>query len=74
MNAMRVEDDDTLFLSPVNLRKLKEFHGIKDDKGQFVIKRYKKLLELLKEMDSNEFRLDCEWLERKIEAIRLLYL
>jgi hypothetical protein len=74
--------DNWLFLSPVNLRKLKIFHGIADeeeDGGKFVLSRYEKLLTLWNhsgvegEQDENNlFEPEVQWLEEKIPILKNL--
>lgn len=69
MNARQAED--FLFLSPVNLRKLKVFHGIPDEDKMFLLDRYNKLqceFELL----GVEFSEELQWVRNKIDSLRRL--
>jgi hypothetical protein len=71
MNAIGYED--WIFLSPVNLRKLKAFHNQQDnDDGDFMVKRYKQMLELFRSFEDKEFEDECQWLEGKLAALHKL--
>jgi len=79
MNAFNSLEKATLFLSPPNLRKLKNFHNIPDfDNGAFLIKHYKELLYVVRDFDAlstenREFERDCIWLESKINALKQIF-
>jgi hypothetical protein len=65
-------EDSWLFLSPVNLRKLKVFHGIPDDDQTFLVARYEQLLLSLKTLNvehDNLFQSEVTWLEHKLHYL-----
>lgn len=71
MNA--IGSEDWLFLSPVNLRKLKVFcNQPDDDNGIFLISRYHQMLDLLSGFHPSQFSSECAWLRDKIASLRAL--
>ncbi len=82
MNA--IATDDWIFLSPVNLEKLKLFHkegkakDWNDTKGSFVLSRYQGLLTLLESSEEGThsdtlYKAEVKWLKSKIERITKLF-
>ena len=73
-------DAPWLYLSPVNLSKLKHMHSIPIKDNIFVLKRYNSLLPLVEGLDSHtgsnggggEFQVEKEWLNQRIQSMHAL--
>ncbi len=70
MNA--TGSDSWIFLSPVNLRKLKVFHDIDDSNTSFLLERYEKLRQLLVLWQDSQFNRELTWLEEKLRIMKEL--
>ena len=74
MNAIAPseEEDNCLFLSPVNLRKFKLLHKIRDDDTTFLQDRYRRLLDTALIQTHPAFAKEKSWLEEIVAVLNNL--